>query len=157
LVTRQHRLIFLGLLSLFLALGISPASGALSGSAHSAANFSPMKPVNTTGPRETIADLYERTEQIQTLLTTTLDGYLASGRLFPSDHEYQAMALGREMAQAAAYLMDIDSLPRATRSLEFDARMLLTLRAVIARLEMPALESIPSDVTAGCKLIRAAD
>lgn len=144
MVTRR-RLFLSSLLSLFLAWGIAPLSGATPASPAAAASFSPMKPVNTAGPRETIADLYERTEEIQRLLRTTLDAYLASDRLYPSSEEQRAMALGREMAQTAAHLMDVDSLPQATRSLEFDARMLLTLRALIARLEMPPLESIPSE------------
>jgi MscS family membrane protein len=108
-----------------------------------AERFDPLRPVDTAGPRETLTDLLRRVDDIQSIFRLTIASYLESDRLFVSQQERQAMARAMVMAKTAGGLLEFEGLPVAIESPEFQVRVLLTLRDLLARIELPPLDRIP--------------
>lgn len=108
-----------------------------------AQRFDPLVPVDTAGPREVLADFLRRMDSVQSIFRLTIASYLGSGRLFTSAEERAAMARSMTMAEVADDLLEFEGLPVAVESQEFRARVLLTLRDLLARVALPPLHEIP--------------
>jgi len=112
-------------------------------SLHEADRFDPLEPVDTAGPREALTDFLGRMGRVQSIFRFMVTSYLASDRLFLSEEERAAMGRAMAMAEAAGGLLEFESLPLAIESPEFRGRTLLTLRDLLARIELPPLETVP--------------
>lgn len=121
-----------------------PAAGRSLGEAQ---RFDPLEPVDTAGPRETLADFLRRIDRVQSIIRLTIASYLASDRLFLSEEERAAMGRGMAMAEVAGGLLEFEALPEAVETPELRGRVLLTLRDLLARIELPPLDAVPDGAT----------
>ncbi|RQW83158.1 MAG: hypothetical protein EHM62_02545, partial [Methylococcus sp.] len=115
-------------------------------------NANPLRPIDTSSPRSTFQGFMDNMSLAHGLYFDTLFDYLKSGELYPKS----ATLSDRHMAfmstqEAAERTLDLSELPPAMAA-ESSRRLVIQLREVLDRLELPPPEAIPD-----AKAMTAAD
>ena len=106
-------------------------------------NASPLKPIDTSSPQSTFQGFVEIMNFAYGLYFDTLFGYLKSGDLFPrSATLFYRHAAFMSSQEAAERTLDLSELPPAMAA-ESSRRLVIQLKEVLGRLELPPAESIP--------------
>jgi MscS family membrane protein len=126
-----------------LALGILVlwACQLMAGSAF-ASEANPLQPIDTSSPRATLQGFLETTNKSYAIKTGLLQSYFASQRLYLSPEEIAAMQDSLIHLEAAERTLDLSELPPATVR-ESSRRLVLQLKEILDRVQLPPLESVP--------------
>ncbi len=109
--------------------------------------FSPLLPVDTTGPRQVLADFLERVDTAHNLYDAIMASYLASGRLFLDAEENAVARRIRGVYESVTRTMDFGSIADDLQSHEGRLRLALALQEVLDRVALPPTEEIPDQAT----------
>lgn len=110
--------------------------------AHAGVNTNPLKPIDTSSPRATLQGFIEFTNKAYNKGVGSLNDYMASSELYLSA---EAMATVKESLgyqKSAERALDLSELAPATID-ETSRRLMIQLKEVLDRIDLPALESIP--------------
>jgi MscS family membrane protein len=107
-----------------------------------AGGANPLQPIDTSSPRATLQGFLETANKSYAIRTGLLQSYFASGRLYLSTEEIAALQDSLIHLEAAERTLDLSELPPATVR-ESSRRLVLQLKEILDRVELPPLESVP--------------
>jgi MscS family membrane protein len=107
-----------------------------------AVDNNPLKPIDTSSPRATLQGFIEFTNKAYEMGAGMADSYLASSRLYLSPEELISLKGAKRYQKSAERALDLSELPPATVD-ESSRRLMIQLKEVLDRIEIPPLESIP--------------
>ncbi|MEI7870119.1 MAG: mechanosensitive ion channel family protein [Candidatus Methylumidiphilus sp.] len=110
----------------------------------SATEANPLRPIDTSSPRATLQGFLETTNKSYTEKTSLLNTYLTSQRLFLAPEEVATMQDSLSHIESVERTLDLSELPPATFR-ESSRRLVLQLKEILDRVELPPLESIPDE------------
>ncbi len=114
-------------------LGSAPAS---------ARDVNPLEPIDTSSPRSTLQGFLAMTDKASEAAYQHLSAYLASSKLFLSPDDISVILGSRHYLAAAERTLDVSALPPATEQ-ESARRLVIQLKEVLDRIELPPLSSVP--------------
>ena len=115
-------------------LGLTPA-------AH-ATDANPLRPPDTSSPRATLQGFIESTDNVYRNVTSALEAYLASERLYLGAEEREKHKNGFLHASNAIRYLDLSDVPPVLMETVAMERI-LQLKEILDRIEIPATTDIP--------------
>jgi MscS family membrane protein len=112
--------------------------------AMAAGDNNPLKPINTSNPRATLQGFIEFTNRGYEVETGLINSYLNSSESYLSPEEVISLKQAKRYQKSAERALNLSELPPATVD-ESSRRLMIQLKEVLDRIEIPPLESIPDD------------
>ena len=104
----------------------------------------PLQPIDTSSPRATLQGFLETTNQSYAERSALFESYIRSGRLYFSPEEKATLHDFMALLETAERTLDLSELPPATVR-ESSLRLVLQLKEILDRVELPPLDSIPDE------------
>jgi MscS family membrane protein len=117
-----------------LILGIASA-------AHSAGDY-PLRPPDTSSPRATLQGFVDATDDLYRRMTTVMEHYADSGRLYMTSGEQRERVATLSKARESFRYLDLSNIPPVLRE-TVGVERLLQLREVLDRIEIPPFSDVP--------------
>lgn len=102
----------------------------------------PLKPIDTSSPRSTLEGFLENINRARSIYLDTISAYLKSGDLFLKPEMLAGHASFLSDQEAAERTLDLSELPPAMAE-ESSRRLVIQLKEILDRLELPPVEAIP--------------
>lgn len=109
--------------------------------------FSPLRPVDVSGPREVLGDFLARMAIAEALHDAVTANYIASGRLFLNPEETAVAERTRSLYGSATQTLNYDAIADDLQSHEGRLRIALALKEVLDRIPLPPPDQIPDGET----------
>ena len=116
----------------------------LAGPASAGVVNNPLQPIDTSSPRATLQGFLEIANKSFVERTDLFQSYMTSGRLYFSPEEKATLHDFMAHLETAERTLDLSELPPATVR-ESALRLVLQLKEILDRVELPPLESIPDE------------
>lgn len=110
--------------------------------AMAAVNNNPLKPIDTSSPRTTLQGFIEFTNKGYEVGAGLITVYLNSSELYLSPEELLSLKNAIHYQKSAERALDLSELPPATVE-ESSRRLMIQLKEVLDRIDLPPIESIP--------------
>jgi MscS family membrane protein len=110
--------------------------------ANAAVDNNPLKPIDTSSPRATLQGFIEFTNKAHERGAGIASSYLNSSELYLSSEELLLLKDSFHYQKSAERALDLSELPPVTID-ESSRRLMVQLRDVLDRIELPPIESIP--------------
>ena len=101
----------------------------------------PLKPIDTSSPRATLEGFMQAMDASYASYAM-VKTYLASSQLYFTPSQLEALGLTERKLTAAQRVIDLSKIPEAVRQ-ESSRLLVLQLKEILDRIELPAVESIP--------------
>ncbi|MCX7066831.1 MAG: mechanosensitive ion channel family protein [Methylococcales bacterium] len=102
----------------------------------------PLKPIDTSSPRATLQGFIEFTNKAYSEGLGFLNTYINSSALYLTAEELAALKEVQHFQKSAERALDLSELPPATVG-ESSRRLMIQLKEVLDRIDLPPMESIP--------------
>ena len=110
--------------------------------ANAGVDNNPLKPIDTSSPRATLQGFIEFTNKAYGEGFGLLNAYMDSSELYLTAAEIVSLKEVRHYQKSAERALDLSELPPATVD-ETSRRLMVQLKEVLDRIDIPAMESIP--------------
>jgi MscS family membrane protein len=110
--------------------------------AHAVVDNNPLKPIDTSSPRATLQGFIEFTNKAYGEGFGLIKTYVDSSELYLTAAEIAALKDVRHSQKSAERALDLNEFPPATVD-ETSRRLMVQLKEVLDRIDIPAMESIP--------------
>ncbi len=112
----------------------------------SAAELNPLRPPDTSSPRESLRNFITHIDSAYERMTDLLTSYFRSGQLYLSAHERRTQGEISPNAKEALRSLDYSGVPPILRDTILVERV-IQLKEVLDRIDIPAFEDIPDQDT----------
>lgn len=102
----------------------------------------PLKPIDTSSPRATLQGFIEFTNKAYEAGAGVTNAYIASSELYLSSEQFDSIKNAFHYMKSAQRALDLSELPPATVD-ESSRRLMIQLKEVLDRIDLPPIESIP--------------
>ncbi|MFI3190772.1 MAG: hypothetical protein QX190_14585, partial [Methylococcales bacterium] len=110
--------------------------------AYAEVDNNPLKPIDTSSPRATLQGFIEFTNKAYGEGFGLINTYIDSSELYLTAAEIAALKDVRHYQKSAERALNLSELPPATVD-ETSRRLMVQLKEVLDRIDIPAMESIP--------------
>lgn len=109
--------------------------------------FSPLRPVDVTGPRQVLGDFLARMATAEALHDAVMASYLASNRAYLNREENAVARRISAVHETAAQTLNFDAIADDLESHEDRLRLALALKEILDRVPPPPPDEIPDEAT----------
>ncbi len=110
--------------------------------AHAGVDNSPLKPIDTSSPRATLQGFIEFANKAYSTGVGSLNAYMISSDLYLNAEQMAILKESWGHQKSAERALDLSELAPATAE-ETSRRLMIQLKEVLDRIDLPAIESIP--------------